>query len=173
MAHTQKQSVNEIGHESGHKMEEFFYFHRSLICSLHTPSDLHTHTHTNIHTNTHTISALDKMIWCTAWALHIFFSELSLHVDKPQRGMGRNSGAVIKFDTDEKSTRLIKCRQSPALVWCCEIKLLQLNSPTGTSGQGGVIEISASISDTLSSCYGVERKYLSQHLNLCKAQYHL
>lgn len=64
--------------------------------------------------------------------------------------MEQNRGLVIKFDTDEKSATLIKCCQSPALVWHCEIKLLQLNSPIETSE--GWLNSSASVSESLPSC---------------------
>lgn len=64
--------------------------------------------------------------------------------------MEQNRGLVIKFDTDEKSETLIKCRQSPALVRRCEIKLLQLNSPTETLE--GQLNSSASGSESFPSC---------------------
>lgn len=91
-----------------------------------------------------------------SWALHCFSSQLSLHVHTPLRAMEYNKGLVIKFDTDEKSATLIKCRQSPVLVWHCEIKLLQLNSPTEISE--GWLNISASALESRPSCCGRERK---------------
>lgn len=73
------------------------------------------------------IPLLDTIIYHTAGPCSVFLSIIiTCSRSSARHGGEKNTGLVVKFDTDEESATVIKRRQGPASVSRCEIKLLQL-----------------------------------------------